>query len=125
VDDVEQDGGRYLYWAYFGGGDPKRPRRVTFRIPGHGHGFYLRHEGDRAKGLLRYDRWAAAFPRGASLDRDGRWRASESPERNVRLGSDYGEPVTADEARRAVVELGHPPETLDEPTVIDPDDRRS
>lgn len=113
---------RYLYWAYFSGGDRQRPRRVDFDIPEHGSGCYIRYEGDRAGGLLRYDRWAepGTFPRGARLGEDGRWHATESPDRNVWLGSDNGEPVTVREAERIAVELGHPPEVLDDTTVIRP-----
>jgi hypothetical protein len=121
VGDIEQDdGSRYLYWTHFYGGDPQRPERVEFCIPGQGSGFYTRYVGDRVGGLLRYDRWAdpGTFPHGAYLGKDGRWHASKTPDRNVWLGSDDGEPVTADEARQLAVELGHSPTVLDDTTVV-------
>jgi hypothetical protein len=114
---------RYWYWAYFEGGDPHRRVRVDYRIPGRESGTYFRNAGDRPSVLLRYD-WRAdpgTFPRGARLDSDGRWHATESPDRNVWLGSDYGDPVTDDEAAELVVALGHATEVLADTTVVRPD----
>lgn len=119
---------RFLYWATFLGGDPDRPVRVGFELEGHGHGFYFRHEGDQPVNLLRYDRWRepptpwyAGLPRGAVLRAasppfGGSWRPSELPDRNVLLGSDYGEPVSHAEAREIAEYLGYEPWILDEPT---------
>jgi hypothetical protein len=120
---------RFLFWATFLGGDPDQPVRVAFDLEGHGHGFYLRYEGDQPVNLLRYDRgagsstpWYTAWPRGAVLRAasppfGGGWRPSELPDRNVLLGSDYGEPVSRAEAREIAELLGYEPWILDEPTV--------
>lgn len=116
---MNRAGPRYLYWAVFAGGDPKRPRRVNFDIASYATGFYTRYQGDRAIGLLRYDWWADdGRPRGGSLRDDGRWQVSELPTRNVWLGSDNGEPVTPDEAARIVVELGHSPDVLQDDSLL-------
>jgi hypothetical protein len=120
---------RFLFWATFLGGDPDKPVRVAFNLEGHGNGFYLRHEGDQPVSLLRYDRsnepsipWYTGFPRGAVLRAaapafGGAWRPSELPDRNILLGSDYGEPVSFSEAREIAQYLGYEPWILDEPTV--------
>jgi hypothetical protein len=47
--------------------------------------------------LLRYGHAARGFPRGAWLARDDTWQPSELPERNLWLGSDYGDEITAAE----------------------------
>jgi hypothetical protein len=120
---------RFLFWATFLGGDPDRPLRVAFELEGHGSGFYFRHEGDQPVSLLRYDRWVdpstpwyTGLPRGAVLRAaspsfGGVWRPSELPDRNVLLGSDYGEPVSPAEATEIAEFLGYEPWILDEPTV--------
>lgn len=119
---------RFLFWATFLGGDPDRPIRIPFDLDGHGHGFYLRHEGDQPGSLLRYDRWGrpvawnSGLPRGAVLRASsppfGGWRPSELPDRSVLLGADYGEPVSAVEAGRIAERFGYEPWILDEPTVF-------
>jgi hypothetical protein len=96
---------RYRYWAYFAGGDPSRSRRITYDLPGHGYGLYTRYAGDHPTGLIRFDRHERS---GARLDADGHWWWTESPERNVWLGSDHGEPVSTQQAEQVAVALGHP-----------------
>ncbi|MGL5930258.1 MAG: hypothetical protein ACRCY8_15100 [Dermatophilaceae bacterium] len=107
-----RDSSRFRYWATFDGGNPTRPVTVDYDIPGHGRGWYTRHRGDRASSLLRFDRDALSGRAGAVLCWDGRWRWSESPERNVWRGSDYGEPVSARQARRIAAEFGHPADVV-------------
>jgi hypothetical protein len=121
---------RFLFWATFHGGDPDRPLRVDFDLDGHGHGFYLRHEGDEPVSLLRYDRGFraeapghAGLPRGAVLRAPSPaagngWRPSELPDRVVLLGSDHGEPVGFVEALEIAQRLGYEPWILDEPTAF-------
>lgn len=108
---------RFLYWAEYSGGDRGNPVVVHYEIPEHGRGFYTRYRGDRAGVLLRYDREGYGFPRGAYLNAvTGCWRPSESPDRNVWRGSDYGEPISRTEAEAIVAEFGYPPGVLDQPT---------
>lgn len=64
-------------------------------------------------GLLRYDSSVTGPGAGAVLCADSRWRRSERPERNVWLGSDYGEPVSPGQAREIAVALGHPADVVD------------
>ncbi len=110
---------RFLYWATFYGGDRSRPVRVAYDIPGHGRGWYTRYEGDAPGSLLRYDRAVATgVGAGAVLYADGRWRHSESPERNVWLGSNHGEPVSVEQARGIAVEFGHPADVVDAEAVL-------
>jgi hypothetical protein len=114
------DRARFTFWAYFGGGDRGRPVRVDYRIPGHGSGSYQRHDGDRPVRLLRYDA-AETWPRGgARLDRDGRWRQDESPYRNRLLGSNYGDPVSHEEAAEIIQQLGFSRELLYQPVEPEP-----
>jgi hypothetical protein len=70
--------------------------------------------GGRATSLLRYDR-EPRHPRnlgGAALYADGRWRPDERPERNVWLGSDYGDEVPPARARRIAAAWGHPADVV-------------
>ncbi|MGL5818787.1 MAG: hypothetical protein ACRCYR_14565 [Phycicoccus sp.] len=107
------DSSRFHYWATFDGGDPTRPVTVGYHIAGHGRGWYTRYRGDRPTSLLRFDGAPDAIGRrGAVLCWDGRWRWSESPERNVWRGSDYGEPVSPKQARRIAVGFGHPADVV-------------
>ncbi|MEV6772958.1 hypothetical protein AB0N05_30415 [Nocardia sp. NPDC051030] len=108
---------RFLYWAYFFGGDTQRPYRVEFGPGCDGTGFYTRYEGDRVTGLIRYDLQAGGGPSGARLDRDGRWYADERPERNVWRGSDYGDSVPPEQACEIAVALGHDPAVMNDFTV--------
>ena len=57
--------------------------------------------------LLRYDGEMTGFPRGAALGPDGRWRPHEGPDRNIWRGSDYGDEVSAGQAREFLVAHGH------------------
>jgi hypothetical protein len=97
---------RFTFWAYFGGGDRARRVPVEYQIPGHGRGFYQRHEGDVPLVLLRHDA-AQPWPYGgAYLGREGRWVLDERPYRNRLLGSDHGDPVSHEEAAEILEHLG-------------------
>ena len=106
---------RYLFWAdYYGGDqDTARARVVRYDIAGYAKGAYLRYAGDHVGSLSRYDREASGRHVGAYFDkRDGVWRSSEAPVRNVHRGSDNGDPVTIAQATEIIVELGYSPDDL-------------
>jgi len=97
---------RYWYWTCFSGGDPAKSVIVPIPEGGYGTGFYTRREGDKASGLLRFDRWER---RGSYLDDRGVWRRSELVERCVLLGSDDGmDDIDGAEAQRIAAGMGYP-----------------
>jgi hypothetical protein len=95
---------RHVYWADWSHDPDGEQVQVSYRIAGEGSGGYLRPAGPPR---ILY-RWDTKTHRGSSLTRDGVWRESEGPARNVWLGSDYGHPVSVRTARRVAAELGAP-----------------
>jgi hypothetical protein len=104
ISDNQSKRERYLYWADWSHDPGGEQVRVSYDIAGEGSGRYLRPAGPPR---ILY-RWDTKTYRGSSLTRDGVWRTSEGPARNVWLGSDYGHPVSAATAREIAAELGAP-----------------
>jgi hypothetical protein len=84
---------RFRFWAY--------PAQMgSWRSPG-------------PVGLIRWDsRIERGTPQGTRLYADGRWRWDDAPERNAMLGSDYGDDVSVEQARRIAKALGHHPDVV-------------
>lgn len=95
---------RCLYWADWRAAPDGSRVRVSYDIAGEGRGSYLRPLGPP---LVLY-RWDSKRLVGSSLTRDGVWRRSEGPQRNLYLGSDYGHPVSVRTARETATQLGAP-----------------
>ena len=118
---------RWLFWAERPFADLQlateegRVETVTYRIPGHGSGWYVRVVGLPVVGLVRYefgDWYGPAFPHGSRLvpARGAVWEPAETADRCVMLGSeDPGDPITTPEAEAIIVELGFPIAKLYEP----------
>jgi hypothetical protein len=104
VTDRQHKRDRCLYWATWRQAPDGPQVRVSYDITGEGRGFYLRPSGPP---VILY-RWDSKRLIGSSLTRDGVWRRSEGPQRNLYLGSDYGHPVSVRTAREIAEELGTP-----------------
>lgn len=104
VTDRQPKRDRCLYWATWRGTPRDAQVRVSYDIAGEGRGSYLRPPGPP----MTLYRWDSKRLIGSSLTRDGVWRHSEGPQRNLYLGSDYGEPVSVRTAREIAEQLGAP-----------------
>ena len=94
-----------------------RTEEVSYKIDGHGSGWYLRVAGMPIIGLVRYDTREPHFPRGSILipRHHPQWRPHEPADRNRWLGSeDPGDPITRKTAEQCIVGLGLPITKLDE-----------
>jgi hypothetical protein len=117
---------RFTFLATYYGGDPTEQDKMRWVLyyPPTGWGGGLRHEDAKPEILRRYDRKASEhgiYPASTAFGREaGVWRADDGAERDHFLGSDYGDDVSAAEAREILVEWGYSPELLTADPVREP-----